>query len=165
LENLEARVLLAADWQNPINRLDVSGDGLALGTTIAEAILALRSGDGWDSYVANLPGGGPGVWQPTAPLYDVALLPQWGDLQPFAMSSADQFRPSGPPTLESQAYADALNEVKLLGSATGTTRTAAQTEIARLWADGAGTYTPPGHWNQIAEQVSLAQGNSLSENG
>ena len=25
-------------------------------------------------------------------------------------------------------------------------------EIARFWADGAGTYTPPGHWNQIAVQ-------------
>ena len=80
------------------------------------------------------------------------------------MSSADQFRPAGPPALESQAYADALNEVKLLGSATGSTRTAEQTQIARFWADGAGTYTPPGHWNQIAEQVALAQGNSLSEN-
>ncbi|MEQ1731186.1 MAG: Ig-like domain-containing protein, partial [Vicinamibacterales bacterium] len=27
-----------------------------------------------------------------------------------------------------------------------------------------GTYTPPGHWNQIAEQIALQQGNSLSAN-
>ncbi len=108
------------------------------------------AGDGWDAYVDDVSGSGPGVWQSTAPMYDVPLLPQWGDLEPFAMSSAAQFRPAGPPALESQTYADAVHEVRLLGSATGATRTPEQTEIARFWADGAGTYTPPGHWNQIA---------------
>ena len=97
-------------------------------------------------------------------MFDRALLPQWADVEPFAMTVPEQFRPSGPPALESQTYADAWNEVKRLGSATSSTRTADQTQIARFWADGAGTYTPAGHWNQIAEQVAVAQGNSLSEN-
>src|SRR5207244_1404580 len=30
--------------------------------------------------------------------------------------------------------------------------------------DGAGSYTPPGHWNLIAEQIAQQQGNSLAEN-
>ncbi len=137
---------------------------LLFGTTIGELVLALRADDGWDTFVDAVPGRGPGVWQPTAPMYDVPLVPQWGDVEPFAMTVPDQFRPAGPPALASQAYADALNEVQLLGSATSSTRTAEQTEIARFWADGAGTYTPPGHWNQIATQVALAQGNSLSDN-
>lgn len=32
-------------------------------------------------------------------------------------------------------------------------RTDEQLRIARLWADGAGTSTPPGHWNQIASDL------------
>ena len=42
-----------------------------------------------------------------------------------------------------------------LGRATGSVRTGEQTDIARFWADGAGTYTPPGHWNEIAEQLAV----------
>ena len=34
----------------------------------------------------------------------------------------------------------------------------------QFWADGAGTYTPPGHWNSIAAEVSQQQGNTLEEN-
>ena len=97
-------------------------------------------------------------------MYDVALLPQWATLDPFTLNSASQFRPNGPPSLTSQAYADAFNEVKELGSATGSTRTPEQTAIARFWADGAGSYTPPGHWNQIAEQIADQRGLSLLEN-
>src|SRR5262249_8764201 len=44
-----------------------------------------------------------------------------------------------------------------------TTRTADQTQIAKFWNDGAGTYTPPGHWNAIAEQVAQQQGDSLAQ--
>ena len=140
-------------------------DGLQFGATIGEAVISLCPGDGWNAYVDDVSGSGPGVWQSTAPMYDVPLLPQWGDLEPFAMSSAAQFRPAGPPALESQTYADAVHEVRLLGMPHGgDTDSRAKMEIARFWADGAGTYTPPGHWNQIAAQVAVVQGNSLSEN-
>ncbi|NOT96865.1 MAG: phosphatase PAP2 family protein, partial [Nitrospira sp.] len=139
-------------------------DGITLGQSIANAIIAIRATDGWNDFVDYVPGNQPGQWQETGPLFDVALLPQWADLTPFAMASPDQFRPAGPPALDSAAYAAALNEVKALGAATGSTRTAEQTQIARFWADGSGTYTPPGHWNQIAEQIALQQGNSLSAN-
>jgi PAP2 superfamily len=39
-----------------------------------------------------------------------------------------------------------------------------QTEIAKFWADGAGTFTPPGHWNQIAQDVARDNFNSLVDN-
>ena len=119
-------------------------NGLALGHAIANAIITIRATDGWNTFIDYIPGAQPGDWQPTTPMYDLALLPQWADLTPFALTSPDQFRPAGPPALDSAAYATAFNEVKALGSATGSTRTAEQTEIARFWADGAGTYTPPG---------------------
>ncbi|MEQ1844318.1 MAG: Ig-like domain-containing protein, partial [Nitrospira sp.] len=139
-------------------------NGIALGQNIANAIIAIRATDGWNDFVDYVPGSQPGEWQLTGPMYDVALLPQWADLTPFALTSPDQFQPAGPPALDSAAYAAALNEVKALGSATGSTRTADQTQIARFWADGGGTYTPPGHWDQIAQQIALQQGNSLSAN-
>ena len=92
-----------------------------------------------------------------------SIDPQWAHLTPFAMTSTDQFRPIAPPNLTSQTSAAAYNEVKSLGQSDSTTRTADQTEIARFWADGAGTYTPAGHWNQIARQIALQRGNSLEQ--
>jgi hypothetical protein len=61
-------------------------------------------------------------------------------------------------------YAAAYNEVKALGSATSSERTADQTQIATYWADGAGTATPPGHWLQIAQNIALDKGSSTMEN-
>ena len=38
------------------------------------------------------------------------------------------------------------------------TLTAEQRRIAAFWADGAGTVTPPGHWNQIALELLRSAG-------
>ena len=80
------------------------------------------------------------------------------------MTSGSQFRPALPPVLDSAEYAAAVDEVMQLGRLDSPTRTAEQTEIAIYWADGGGTFTPPGHWNQIAADVALARGNTLAEN-
>ena len=140
------------------------GHGVALGRTVADAILALRAGDGWEDHVVDSPGSGPGTWRPTPPRFDSPLMPQWAMVRPFVLTSPRQFRPPGPPSLGSRAWADAYNEVKAIGRADSASRTAEQTQIARIWADGMGTYTPPGHWNQIAAQVAQDEGNSLTAN-
>jgi hypothetical protein len=81
------------------------------------------------------------------------------------MTGGSQFRHTvGPPALTSAQYATDLNEVKSLGAANSSTRTADQTNIARFWADGANTSTPAGHWNRIAQTVGTAEGNTVSEN-
>jgi hypothetical protein len=134
--------------------------GVALGAAAAQSIIELRSADGANTTVPYLPGSDPGQWRPTPPGFKDALLPNWPTVTPFAMTSGDQFRASGPPALTSQVYAQAHEEVRLLGAADSATRTVDQTQIARFWADGAGTITPPGHWNQIAQTV--AQSSSLS---
>lgn len=54
--------------------------------------------------------------------------------------------------------------MKALGAAVGSVRTPEQSQIAIFWADGAGTETPPGHWNTIARGVAQQTGNSLTEN-
>ena len=80
------------------------------------------------------------------------------------MNSGSQFRPPGPPSLDSQQYAEDYNEVKELGALVGSTRTEDQTEIALFWADGPGTETPPGHWNSIAQVIADARSNTLEQN-
>jgi hypothetical protein len=138
--------------------------GIVWGEFVANQVLAARVNDGSDAIVLPPGGSGPGVWIPTPPAFLPYLLPQWGFITPFAMSSSSQFRPPGPPSLDSQRYAADYDEVKALGAAVGSTRTEDQTQIALFWADGAGTETPPGHWNSIAQIISDTRGNTLEEN-
>src|SRR6184192_4529370 len=138
--------------------------GIVWGEFVANQILAARANDGSTAIVAPPGGSGPGMWIPTPPAFLPYLLPQWGFVAPFGMSSSSQFRPPGPPSLDSQRYAADYNEVKELGAAIGSTRTAEQTQIALFWADGAGTETPPGHWNSIAQIIADARGNTLEQN-
>jgi|GEM_PF-187621 len=139
-------------------------NGIALGLNIAESIWALRANDGSEAFLDYSGSTEIGQWRPTGPMFDVADEPQWGSVTPFALTSPSEFRPAAPPALDTAAYAAAVNEIKLLGSATSATRSADQTQQALFWADGKGSYTPPGHWNQIAAQVAAAEGNSLSAN-
>ena len=138
--------------------------GITWGEYVASQILAARPNDGWNATVPQPGGSGPGIWVPTPPAFLPYALPQWGFVTPFAMNSSSQFRPTGPPSLDSQQYAADYDEVKDLGAAVGSTRTEEQSEIALFWADGAGTETPPGHWNSIAQIIGDAQGNTLEEN-
>lgn len=138
--------------------------GIVWGEFVANQILAARSNDGSDAIVPPPGGSGPGVWVPTPPAFLPYLLPQWGFVVPFGMTSSSQFRPPGPPALDSQRYAADYEEVKQLGAAVGSTRTDDETQIALFWADGAGTETPPGHWNSIAQIIAAAQDNTQEEN-
>ena len=56
-------------------------------------------------------------------------------MAPFALRSTTQFVPPGPNAVTSAAFAADLAEVKALGAATGSTRTADQTQIASFWAE------------------------------
>src|SRR5215471_5649929 len=139
-------------------------NGITWGEFVASQVLAARANDGSNAIVQPPGGSGPGVWVPTPPAFLPYLLPQWGFVVPFAMSSSSQFRPPGPPALDSPQYASDYEEVKQLGAAVGSTRTADQTEIALFWADGAGTETPPGHWNSIAQTTCAGHGTTMEQN-
>ena len=138
--------------------------GIVWGEFVANQILAARANDGWNATVLPPGGSGPGVWVPTPPAFLPYALPQWGFVVPFATNSSSQFRPPGPPSLNSEQYAADYHEVKKLGAAIGSTRTEEQTLIALFWADGAGTETPPGHWNSIAQIIADVRGNTLEQN-
>jgi PAP2 superfamily/RTX calcium-binding nonapeptide repeat (4 copies) len=138
--------------------------GVALGNLVADKMLALRANDGATAVVTYTPGSGPGAWIPTPPAFAASLLPQWPAVTPFAMTSGSQFTPHDLPTLTSAEYTADFQEVKELGSATSATRTADQTAIAKFWANGGGTATPPGHLNLMAQAAADSQGNTLSQN-
>jgi hypothetical protein len=129
------------------------------GENVAAAVLAARGSDGaaLAQFVYTAPrAGSPGVWTPNGTA--VSLLPGWGNVMPWVIESASQFRPDGPPSLDSGRYARDYNEVQALGSASSTTRTAEQTEIARFWLG-----TPSAIWNHVARQVIQARGLDLSD--
>ncbi|HEY7735507.1 MAG TPA: vanadium-dependent haloperoxidase [Candidatus Limnocylindrales bacterium] len=104
--------------------------GIRFGQRAAARIIALRTNDGRNAPITFDRPLGPGVWRPTAtppvPFFD----PWLSQLRPLTLRSPDQFRPGPYPALGSARYARDFNEVKLLGSATSTARTPAQTQTA-----------------------------------
>jgi hypothetical protein len=134
--------------------------GISLGQAAAGAMLAHRAGDGSDAEHSYSWQATPGHWQPTAPAFAPPLLPQWGSVTHFGGNYA--LAPA-PPPLTSAAYTAAFNEVKTVGAVASLTRTAEQTQIAHFWSDGAGTETPPGHWNSIARSVAEARNLSVAD--
>ena len=152
----------------PVDDYDQSViDGIAVGALAADGIIALRQDDILNALNATVPpytpdpDKDPGMWQPTPPANSAAGAPHWANLDPFALTSPDQFLPEGPPELTSREYAKALAQVQSLGEAGSTLRTPEQTEIAEYWHYG--PRTPPGHWNDIATDIAQAEGLSLIE--
>ena len=138
--------------------------GIRVGQLVAERMLAARSNDGWNATPSaySLPST-PGNWQPTPPANSAATFTHYPAVTPFGIQSATQFAPNPPPTMTSAEYAVAFNEVKEIGSATSTTRTADQTQAARLWAN---VNTPTNFlfvWNNVARTVSVERGSTTVE--
>jgi hypothetical protein len=108
--------------------------GLALGADAANAILALRNNDGAFADPigqVNNPEQ-PGLYQPVPPT-PILYAPFWTTMQTFALTSPAQFRVPAMPSLSSQEYADAFNEVKHKGAKENSTRTPEETAIAKFW--------------------------------
>ncbi|HEX6631415.1 MAG TPA: phosphatase PAP2 family protein, partial [Gemmatimonadaceae bacterium] len=84
------------------------------------------------------------------------MLPNFGRVQAWTMSTTEvvDLEPGPPPSTSSTRMQEEVAEVKR--TVEGLTRH--QLAVALKWNDGAGTYTPPGHWNDIAaEYVRDAQ--------
>lgn len=134
---------------------------LSFGRLVGQAMLAERANDGVKGTSTYSPSSEVGHWQRTFPDYLPPLLTQWPGVKPFVLSSASEFRPASPPALGSIEYAEAVDEVMRMGGFESGQRSAEQTEIAMFWSDGGGTFTPAGHWNQIAADVTLARGTNI----
>jgi len=136
-------------------------EGVTIGQTVAERILALRSNDG--SGNAPIPfnfGIVPGDYQSTPPNFP--KQPQFthgSHVTPFALERANQFRPGPPPALSSDTYTDVLNEVKSLGIAGSTTATSDQALTGRFWNGAIQNY-----WNEIAQTAAVMHNLTTAQN-
>ena len=108
-------------------------DGVAIGAQVASELIALRADDGFRAPATYTPPNPPvpGMWLPTAPTPPIGVY--LGDVEPFAIPSADRFRPDGPPDLDSRQWAREYNEVQEIGAVDSATRTVDQTLAARFW--------------------------------
>jgi PAP2 superfamily protein len=149
----------AALWSGKATASDIAA-GLALGKSVAAVFVARASTDG-----TRTAGGNPTLWKSLA---DAAIargeipwisqesparppmLPFFGQVRAWMMTPAQVAaeRPLPPPSTSSPEMARDLAEVKN----TVDHLTREQLAIAQKWNDGAGTYTPPGHWNDIAAE-------------
>ena len=134
-------------------------DGIAVGRTVAERMLAWRAKDNFDAKAEDKPGTGVGVWQRTPPGLAPGALQQLGGVTPFTLKSVDQFAAKGRPALTSAEFARDLNEIKRLGGRHSTERTADQTAVALFWS---GNEIP--QLNAVARAVSQARKLSMHEN-
>ena len=131
--------------------------GIALGQASAAAILALRVGDGSDTPLLdpNFPQGTePGEWRFTDDLF--AFAPGWGDVRPFVLQHANQFRPAAPYPVTSHRYTLDFEEVKRRGGDgvnTPNDRTSDETQAGLFWLESS-----PLMWNRIARNVAESRG-------
>jgi VCPO second helical-bundle domain len=113
-------------------------DGRAVGLAAANNIITLRSGDGRmtpfgvTSSFPTLPPG-PGVWRLTPP-FAAPRTPWVGNVRRFILQSVDQFLPDPPPSLQSDEWAEAFNQIKAYGALTDHARTDEQTLIGQFWS-------------------------------
>ena len=121
--------------------------GVTWGQTVADAIIAWRNTDGFTPAPPPFTGGlAPGQWRPTPPANASGAGPQYAYMTPWAILSPSQFRPDGPPALNSARYAIDFNETRTMGSATSTLRTPDQTIASWFWASSTAGYI----WNTVA---------------
>jgi PAP2 superfamily len=133
--------------------------GIAVGEAAAAAMKAARTDDGRFGAFRFAVGSAAGVWRPVLPLFVNDPNAWLKDVKPFLIRSSSQFRSKGPLSLTSRKYAREFAEVKSLGSAASTTRTADQTLAARYWAEN-----PPATWSRMFRTLSGQEGLSMAEN-
>jgi len=76
------------------------------------------------------------------------MLPLFGKVMSFLMDTTEVInsRPAPPPSTNSAEFKKELEEVLWFSQHPDRDRM----KVVHFWSDGAGTYAPPGHWNDIA---------------
>jgi hypothetical protein len=151
------RATLAAALEASLRGLppESAADGSRVGAAAAAAVLDARANDGWNRLPsAYLLPSLAGFYQVTPPQNGVVTFTHYPDVEPMVIGDRFQFLSAPPPGLTSALYTQDFNEVKAIGGAASTIRTAEQTSIAQRWA-GIGTSTPfPIVWNNLLGDVA-----------
>ncbi|MCU0697446.1 MAG: vanadium-dependent haloperoxidase [Myxococcaceae bacterium] len=128
-----------------------------LGADIARKHIAAARADGAVDATKPRPASKPmrHVWTPTNEKGEpiTPLFPSWGLLKPSVEANA---------TVRAKRPSFTDNDWRAFFTAYQT-RTPEQIAAAKYWADGPGTFTPPGHWCLISQQVGSAAGLSVQQ--
>ena len=136
-----SRIWAGVDWPSAVEQ------GLILGRTVADRVVARAAADGSDAAWDGKRVAGACSWRPTPPGFVYPPLePGWGKVTPWLLMSASARRPGPPSQCGSADERDQYLEVYR----TGEGLTEEQKKIALFWNDAPGTFTPPGHWFDIA---------------
>jgi PAP2 superfamily len=145
-------------------RSDVTA-GEALGRQVADVFLARGRADNaskavgnatiWAAYVTTAQAQSQIPWYSLETPSRPPMLPLFGAVKGFLVDSAAivSLDPGPPPSTSSDSM-KAQTE-----AAYNTVKNATREQLSQVqfWADGTGTWTPPGHWNYIAEQDFITQ--------
>lgn len=153
-------------YQSQINAMSggqATTDGINYGQSVATQIYNWRVNDGSaNAHTGYTASGVVGHWAQTPPTYQYPpVLPKWGNVTTYALTSGNQFRPSGPQSLTSVQYATDYQQVYDLGANNSALRTADQTEAAMFWSGEKVTATE--HWNQIARHLLGVESGIVNE--
>ncbi|HEY1055572.1 MAG TPA: vanadium-dependent haloperoxidase, partial [Emticicia sp.] len=147
---------------------DISA-GDALGKAVAAKVMGRAKADGMSgsnnqtvnaAAIANAKANGlKSEWLSQELPARPPMLPNYGTVTPWNFDKAAMvaMRPGPPPALDSDEFNKALDELKKIDK----NQTREQARIANYWSDGAGSYTPPGHWHRAA--ANLCFQNKYSE--
>ncbi|MET4073455.1 vanadium-dependent haloperoxidase [Hymenobacter sp. UYCo722] len=142
---------------------EASTRSIAFGQQVATAVLDWARADGFAvAGAAYTPPTGPGLWAPTAPANAPAVLPYWGNNRLLVAGSGEGSDPGPPPaysTVAGSPFQAMAQEVYDISQ----TRTPEQTAIALFWNDvpNGRSFTPPGHWVSILQQVLVKENPAL----
>jgi hypothetical protein len=145
-------------------RADITA-GEALGRQVAELFIARARGDNagkavgtptdWSNLVTVTTSQGLIPWYSLETPQRPPMLPLFYRVKPFLFDSATvvSLRPDPPPAVGSDILKTQTAEVASYVKNPSRTNIG----IVEFWADGAGTYTPPGHWDAIAAEDFVKQ--------
>jgi PAP2 superfamily len=167
IANIQAQLVnheQATIMSGAATRADITA-GEALGRQVAELFIARARGDNagkavgtptdWTNFVTVATGQGLTPWYSLETPKRPPMLPLFYKVKPFLFDSATvvSLRPDPPPAVGSDQMNKDVAEVKNYID----NPTRENIHIVQFWADGVGTYTPPGHWNAIAAEDFMMQ--------
>ena len=154
-EHIDSRLWAGANVQSDLDA------GAAIGLAVAQKVIAYAKTDNmskannqslYPTLIADANSRGfQATWTSRDNPARPPMLPFYGGVKTWNFGEAEKvaIRPPAPPLPGTPGFQADLQEVLDLSK----NRSREQLRIASFWADGPGTYTPPGHWNRRAADL------------
>ena len=159
LEMLPAdKAAVEAAYQSALDKIPAGtarDQGIEVGEKAATTLLARAGADGANEPEAYVPYTTPGRYVPTL----IPAATTWMKRKTWVLEKPSQFRPGPPPALDSETWKRDYEEIAAVGAKASTTRTAAQTDMAKFWEE-----TRPMVYHPVLKSVALRPDRSVTRN-